>query len=153
MPIFKVDVTLNSHQPRVVDSAGAPVRPVNDFLIYLEQCARSPYTVRAYAGGLRSAAVQPVMRLQSTAPERVTAVKREPSTTDSACSRPTSRFEFGRMMKAATARGAASRTRYPRRMRARCLIGWPGVINPCANGGENFVAVCLDGFRLVSIRF
>ena len=30
----------------------APVPTINDFLSYLEQCARSPYTVRAYARGL-----------------------------------------------------------------------------------------------------
>jgi site-specific recombinase XerD len=52
MPIFRVDVTADPSHPRVVDPDGAPVAAINDFLGYLEQCARSPYTVRAYARGL-----------------------------------------------------------------------------------------------------
>ena len=52
MPSFRVDVTAAPHHPRVVDPHGAPVAAINDFLIDLEQCARSPYTVRAYARGL-----------------------------------------------------------------------------------------------------
>jgi integrase/recombinase XerD len=52
MTMFTVDVTVNPHHPRVVDSAGASVLAVNEFLGHLEQCARSPYTVRAYARGL-----------------------------------------------------------------------------------------------------
>ena len=52
MPIFNVDVTSNPHCPRVVGPGQAPVPAINDFLSYLEQCARSPYTVRAYARGL-----------------------------------------------------------------------------------------------------
>ena len=52
MPSFRVDVTADPYHPRVVDPHGAPVAAINDFLIDLEQCARSPYTVRAYARGL-----------------------------------------------------------------------------------------------------
>ena len=52
MPIFNVDVTADPHRPRVVGPDHAPVPAINDFLSYLEQCARSPYTVRAYARGL-----------------------------------------------------------------------------------------------------
>ena len=52
MPIFNVDVTADPHRPRVVGPDHAPVASINDFLTYLEQCARSPYTVRAYARGL-----------------------------------------------------------------------------------------------------
>jgi integrase/recombinase XerD len=52
MPIFNVDVTADPHRPRVVGPDHAPVPSINDFLSYLEQCARSPYTVRAYARGL-----------------------------------------------------------------------------------------------------
>jgi site-specific recombinase XerD len=52
MPIFNVDVTADPHCPRVVGSDHAPAPSINDFLSYLEQCARSPYTVRAYARGL-----------------------------------------------------------------------------------------------------
>ena len=52
MPSFRVDVTTDPYHPRVVDAPGAPVAAINDFLIHLEQCARSPYTVRAYARGL-----------------------------------------------------------------------------------------------------
>jgi integrase/recombinase XerD len=52
MPIFSVDVTADPHRPRVVGPDHAPVPAINDFLSYLEQCARSPYTVRAYARGL-----------------------------------------------------------------------------------------------------
>src|SRR5713101_7597861 len=52
MPIFNVDVTAYPHRPRVVGPDHAPVLTINDFLRYLEQCARSPYTVRAYARGL-----------------------------------------------------------------------------------------------------
>jgi site-specific recombinase XerD len=52
MPIFNVDVTADPHHPRVVGPDHAPVPAINDFLGYLEQCARSPYTVRAYARGL-----------------------------------------------------------------------------------------------------
>jgi integrase/recombinase XerD len=52
MPIFNVDVTADPHRPRVVGPDHAPVSAINDFLSYLEQCARSPYTVRAYARGL-----------------------------------------------------------------------------------------------------
>ena len=53
MPIFKSTCTADPHcHPRVVDPDGAPVAAINDFLCHLEQCARSPYTVRAYARGL-----------------------------------------------------------------------------------------------------
>lgn len=52
MQSFRADVTADPHHPRVVDPDGAPVAAVNDFLSHLEQCARSPYTVRAYARGL-----------------------------------------------------------------------------------------------------
>lgn len=52
MPIFNVDVTADPHRPRVVGPDHAPVPAINDFLSYLEQRARSPYTVRAYARGL-----------------------------------------------------------------------------------------------------
>src|SRR5881409_2553877 len=52
MPIFNVDVTTDPHRPRIVGPDHAPVPAVNEFLSYLEQCARSPYTVRAYARGL-----------------------------------------------------------------------------------------------------
>ena len=52
MPNFNVDITANPHRPRVVGPDHAPVPSINDFLSYLEQCARSPYTVRAYALGL-----------------------------------------------------------------------------------------------------
>ena len=52
MPIFRVDVVADPHHPRVVAPDGAPVPAINDFLRYLDQCARSPYTVRAYARGL-----------------------------------------------------------------------------------------------------
>ncbi len=51
MPIFNVDVTADPHRPRVVGPDHAPVPSINDFLNYLEQCARSPYTVRACARG------------------------------------------------------------------------------------------------------
>src|ERR1700680_3675965 len=49
---FNVDVTADPHRPRVVGPDHAPVPAINDFLRYLEQRARSPYTVRAYARGL-----------------------------------------------------------------------------------------------------
>ena len=52
MPNFNVDVTTDPTRPRVVDPDHEPVPSINDFLRYLEQCARSPYTVRAYARGL-----------------------------------------------------------------------------------------------------
>jgi integrase/recombinase XerD len=52
MPIFNVDVTADPQRPRVVGPDHAPVASIDDFLRYLEQCARSPYTVRAYARGL-----------------------------------------------------------------------------------------------------
>ena len=52
MPIFNVDVTADPHRPRVVGPDHAPVPAINDFLSDLEQRARSPYTVRAYARGL-----------------------------------------------------------------------------------------------------
>ena len=52
MPIFNVDVTTDPHRPRVVGPDHASVLSINDFLSYLEQCARSPYTIRAYARGL-----------------------------------------------------------------------------------------------------
>src|SRR3984893_9918304 len=52
MPIFNVDVQADPHRPRVVGPDHAPVPAINDFLSYLEQRARSPYTVRAYARGL-----------------------------------------------------------------------------------------------------
>ena len=52
MPIFNVDVTADPHRPRVGGPDHASVPAINDFLSYLEQCARSPYTVRAYARGL-----------------------------------------------------------------------------------------------------
>ncbi|MGH3429149.1 MAG: site-specific integrase, partial [Mycobacteriales bacterium] len=52
MPIFNVDVTIDPRRPRVIGAAHASVVSINDFLAYLEQCARSPYTVRAYARGL-----------------------------------------------------------------------------------------------------
>ena len=52
MPNFNVDVTTDPTHPRVVGPDHAPVPSINDFLSYLEQCARSPYTVRAYARGL-----------------------------------------------------------------------------------------------------
>src|ERR1700704_6511422 len=52
MPIFNVDVTADPHRPRVVGPHHAPVPAINDFLSYLEQRTRSPYTVRAYARGL-----------------------------------------------------------------------------------------------------
>jgi hypothetical protein len=52
MPIFSVDVTTDPHRPRVVGPDHASVLAINDFLSYLELCARSPYTVRAYARGL-----------------------------------------------------------------------------------------------------
>jgi len=38
--------------PTLVGSDHAPAPSINDFLSYLEQCARSPSTVRAYARGL-----------------------------------------------------------------------------------------------------
>jgi hypothetical protein len=44
MPIFNVDVTADPHHPRVVGPDHAPVPAINDFLRYLEQCARSSYT-------------------------------------------------------------------------------------------------------------
>src|ERR1700730_17780659 len=52
MPIFNVDVTTDPRRPRVVGPNDAPVPAINEFLSYLEQCACSPYTVRAYARGL-----------------------------------------------------------------------------------------------------
>ena len=52
MPIFNVDVTADPHRPRVVGPDQSPTPSIYDFLSYLEQCARSPYTVRAYARGL-----------------------------------------------------------------------------------------------------
>ena len=52
MPIFTVDLAADSRRPRVVGPDHTPVEAINDFLSYLEQCARSPYTVRAYARGL-----------------------------------------------------------------------------------------------------
>jgi len=52
MPIFNVDVTADPHRPRVVGPDHAPASAINDFLTHLEQCDRSPYTVRAYARGL-----------------------------------------------------------------------------------------------------
>ena len=52
MPIFRVDITADPHRPRVVGPDHVPVPAINDFLIHLERCARSPYTVRAYARGL-----------------------------------------------------------------------------------------------------
>jgi site-specific recombinase XerD len=52
MPNFRVDVTADPHRPRVVGPDNAPFPAVNDFLEHLESCARSPYTVGAYARGL-----------------------------------------------------------------------------------------------------
>src|ERR1700730_10333891 len=52
MPIFNVDVTTDPRRPRVVGPNDAPVPAITEVLSYLEQCARSPYTVRAYARGL-----------------------------------------------------------------------------------------------------
>jgi site-specific recombinase XerD len=52
MSIFKVDVTADRHHPRVVGPDDAPVPAINEFLSHLEQCTRSPYTIRAYARGL-----------------------------------------------------------------------------------------------------
>ena len=52
MPIFKVDLAADPRRPRVVGPDHTPIKAINDFLSYLEQCARSPYTVRAYARGL-----------------------------------------------------------------------------------------------------
>ena len=52
MLIFNVDVTADPHRPRVLGPDHGPVPAINNFLRYLEQCARSPYTVRAYARGL-----------------------------------------------------------------------------------------------------
>jgi integrase/recombinase XerD len=57
MPIFRVDVAADPYHPRVVDSDGTPVSAINNFLSYLEQCARSPYTVRSYARGLSHFAI------------------------------------------------------------------------------------------------
>ena len=52
MSIFKVDVTADPHHPRVVGPDHARVPAINEFLSHLEQCTRSPYTIRAYARGL-----------------------------------------------------------------------------------------------------
>jgi site-specific recombinase XerD len=52
MSSYRVDVTTDPHHPRAVGPRLAPAAAINDFLIHLEQCARSPYTVRAYARGL-----------------------------------------------------------------------------------------------------
>src|ERR1700730_14329734 len=52
MPNFRVDVTTDPHRPHVVAPDDAPIPAINDFVNHLEHCARSPYTVRAYARGL-----------------------------------------------------------------------------------------------------
>src|SRR5438477_9819082 len=52
MPVFNVDVSADPYHPRVVGPDDAPVPAINEFLSHLEQCARSAYTVRAYARGL-----------------------------------------------------------------------------------------------------
>src|SRR5712691_10769198 len=179
MPIFNVDVTADPHRPRVVGPDHAPVPAINDFLSYLEQRARSPYTVRAYARGLAhfagwlheagvdlDAVTRPVVGQYIGAfgqgprrhaslidPRRRTkAVKRGPSIIVSASWRRTSRFGSDRTMTVVTAPGTNTRTRCPHPTTKWCPTGSPVVINPSASGGESFAAACPDAFRLDSIR-
>jgi len=177
MPIFNVDVTADPHRPRVVGPDHAPASAINDFLTHLEQCDRSPYTVRAYARGLAhfagwlneagidlDAVTRPVVGQYIGAfgrgsqryaspidrPQPNEGRKRGPSIIGSASWRHTSRSGSDRTMTAA-APGANARTRCPHLMTRRCSTDSPVVINPYASGGESFAAACLDDFPHVSI--
>ena len=179
MPFFNVDVSTDPQCPRVVGPDHAAVASINDFLRYLEQCARSPYTVRAYARGLAhfaswlheagvdlDAVTRPVIgqyigvfgrgsrRHASRIDRPPPSQGRQARTVNHRLSVLASYFAFRirQTMTAVTAPGANTRTRCRHPTTRSCPTDSLVVINPSANGGESFAAACPDDFRLDSIR-
>lgn len=179
MPIFNVDVTADPHRPRVVGPDHAPVSAINDFLSDLEQRARSPYTVRAYARGLahfagwlHEAGVDLDAVTRAVVGQYIGAFGRGSKRHASLVDRPS--LTEGREARTVNHRLSVLASYFAFRIRQdddRGQGAWrhhsnpvstlddetvshhsPVVINPRASGGESFAAACPDAFRLDSIR-